>query len=77
MNNIIIINLLIVIIVFTIIIVYTIIIIVFPIITNKISSDKPEVSLTRDDGEQVIREGEDLRSQIHILQNNHESSKLR
>ena len=52
MNNIIIINVLIVIIVFT-------------IIVNKISSDKPEVSLTRDDGEQVIREGEDLRSQLH------------
>ena len=58
MNNIIIINLLIVIIVFTIII-------------NKISSDKPEVSLTRDDGEQVIREGEDLRSELQILHNHH------
>ena len=56
MNNIIIINLLLIIIVITIII-------------NKISSDKPEVSLTRDDGEQVIREGEDLRSQLQILHN--------
>ena len=60
MNNIIIINVLIVIIVFT-------------IIVNKISSDKPEVSLTRDDGEQVIREGEDLRSRLQILQNYHHS----
>ena len=60
MNNIIIINVLIVIIVFT-------------IIVNKISSDKPEVSLTRDDGEQVIREGEDLRSELQILHNYHHS----
>ena len=60
MNNIIIINVLIVIIVFTIII-------------NKISSDKPEVSLTRDDGQQVTREGEDLRSELQILQNYHHS----
>ena len=60
MNNIIIINVLIVIIVFT-------------IIVNKISSDKPEVSLTRDDGEQVIREGKDLRSELQILHNHHHS----
>ena len=60
MNNIIIINVLIVIIVFT-------------IIVNKISSDKPEVSLTRDDGEQVIREGKDLRSELQILHNYHHS----
>ena len=48
-------------------------IIVFTIIINKISSDKPEVSLTRDDGEQVIREGEDLRSELQILHNHHHS----